>query len=583
MTLSKALALVQKQKQATSRRSIFLVCGFQPLHLVTFLKAHAAERLPEQGLEVETGLYGDLSGSLTKASGSAAEVAVVIIEWSDLDARLGLRSSGGFGPSAQQDIVANCRDTLAALLAKLRNLASRMPVALAMPTLPAPLFGHTTGWQLSACEADVQQLVAAFTAEASRIEGVRIASLSRLATLSPTVERLDAKMELAAGFPYSIAHTSALAHQLVQLLFPASPMKGLITDLDETFWSGIVGEIGANRVCWSLSEHAQIHGLYQQQLKQLSEMGVLLAVASKNGPDVVKEALARTDLYVADDAFFPVSANWRPKSEAVAEILRTWNIGADSVVFVDDSPMELEEVRNAFPAMTCLQFHTGSPAKVIQLLEQLRDLFGKPALAKDDALRQASIRANAIFAESAREAPAAEFLERLQGRVTFDNRKDRSNKRLLELINKTNQFNMNGVRITEGEWLQHLASPSSIAIGVSYEDKFGPMGVIGVIAGTRSGAQLEISSWVLSCRAFSRRIEYHVLDQLFRIDGVESITIDYRPTERNQPSQDFLRALGLPIAEAGRLVLSKLAFTEANHHLPHHTSMLEETELAASQ
>lgn len=581
MTLSQALALVQKQKQATSRRSIFLVCGFQPLHLVPFLKAHLAERLSDHALEIETGLYGDLAGNLVKAAASHSEAAVVVIEWGDLDSRLALRSSGGFGPSAQQDIVANCRETLTTLLSKLKELVLRKPVALTMPTLPAPLFGHTTGWQISSCEAELQQLIAAFTVEASRIDGVRIASASRLASLSPIAERLDAKMELAAGFPYSVGHVSALAQQLIHLLYPASPMKGLITDLDETFWSGIVGEIGANRVCWSLSEHAQIHGLYQQQLKQLSEMGVLLAVASKNGPDVVKEALGRSDLYVAGDAFFPVSANWKPKSEAVAEILRAWNIGADSVVFVDDSPMELEEVRNAFPAMTCLQFHTNSPAKVLQLLEQLRDLFGKPALAKDDTLRLASIRANAIFAESAGETPAVEFLERLQGKVTFDARKDRSNKRLLELINKTNQFNLNGVRITEGEWLQHLASPLSVAIGVSYEDKFGPMGVIGVVSGMRTGEQLEVSSWVLSCRAFSRRIEFHVLDHLFRIDGVARIALDYRPTERNPPLQEFLGIVGLSVQEGGKLVLTKEEFLQGQYHLPHQVS--QEAEFVAAE
>jgi len=83
---------------------------------------------------------------------------------------------------------------------------------------------------------------------------------------------------------------------------------------------------------------------------------VLIAVASKNELTVVEAALQREDMLVPGKLLFPVCANWGPKSGSIAEILRIWNIGADSVVFVDDSAMELEEVRTAFPAMTCLQF-----------------------------------------------------------------------------------------------------------------------------------------------------------------------------------------------------------------------------------
>ena len=126
-------------------------------------------------------------------------------------------------------------------------------------------------------------------------------------------------MELKAGFPYSLGHASALAAQIVEALFPASPMKGLITDLDETIWSGIVGEVGAGNVSWSLSEHSQIHGLYQQLLGHLSEMGVLLAIASKNEPAVVEEALRREDLYVPAAAFFiPYARAGAPSPSALA-------------------------------------------------------------------------------------------------------------------------------------------------------------------------------------------------------------------------------------------------------------------------
>ena len=288
-------------------------------------------------------------------------------------------------------------------------------------------------------------------------------------------------------------------------------MKGLITDLDETFWAGIVGEVGAGAVSWSLADHTQVHGLYQQMLAHLAEMGVLLAIASKNELAVVEEALRRDDLLVPADSIFPIRANWGPKSESVAEILRAWNIGADSVVFVDDSAMELDEVQKAFPSMTCLQFLKKQPAKVMEVLEQLRDLFGKSSIQREDALRQASVRANASVQEAVRASPGSEFVRQLRGTVIFDCRKDPRNKRLLELINKTNQFNLNGVRLTEGQWLRHLEDQHARVIGVGYEDKFGPLGTIGVVCGRQVDGEFELTNWVLSCRAFSRQIEDHML------------------------------------------------------------------------
>lgn len=575
MKLSQALALVQQRGDKARKRRIFLVCGFQPLHLATFLGAHVAERFSGEGVDVQTGLYGDFEGTLSAAAASGAEAAAVVIEWPDLDPRLGLRSASGWNVSVQADILQSCRERFARTLGAIEILAASMPVALVPPTLPLTLFGHTAGWQSSANELDLFGQAAAFAAEASRIPGVAVVSATALARMSPETSRLDATMELRAGFPYTLSHADAVASLITRLWFPPGPMKGLITDLDDTFWSGILGEVGVSGVCWGLSEHAQIHGLYQQMLCHLSEIGVLLAVASKNDPDLVASALGRGDLLIPAKSLFPVSANWGPKSESVAAILQAWNIGAESVVFVDDSAMELEEVRTAFPQITCLQFSKKDPSKTLELLERLRDLFGKPVIQKEDALRQASIRANAEVRAAG--TTSSEFLSGLRGTVTFDVRKDPSNKRLLELINKTNQFNLNGTRLAEGEWMRRLADPSGVAVAVSYEDKFGPLGIIGVVAGTRVGRTLDITTWVLSCRAFSRRIEHHTLKHLFEFYDVDSIVLAEAPTERNEPLQQFIRAVSATVDQAGRPIVARDAFFSAGHAFPHRAAVREQS------
>jgi FkbH-like protein len=510
-------------------------------------------------------LYGDLEGSLATAASSESDAAVVVIEWTDLDSRLGLRSTGGWQLSVQQDILASCSARLAGLLEKLQALCSKIPVVLIAPTLPIPFLGHSAGWQIGQNELELEQQLVTFLTDAAKLARVSILNPRRLDKLSPPASRLNATSELKAGFPYSIDHASVLAGMAIQALFPPAPKKGLITDLDGTLWAGIVGEVGASGVGWSQADHSQIHGLYQQLLRHFSEMGVLLAIASKNELSVVEEALGRSDLFIPAAAFYPVRADWGPKSRHIDAILRAWNIGADSVVFVDDSPMELDEVRTAYPSMTCLQF-PAKPAAALALFEQLRDLFGKPAVQREDALRQTSLKA---FGESAKTADIGEFVRGLNGKITFDLTKNGSNNRLLELINKTNQFNLNGVRLSEAEWLRHLADPASFVAGVSYEDKFGPLGVIGVVVGKSSGETLEISTWVMSCRAFSRRIEFHTLASLFETSGARSISLAFRRTERNQPLQDFLGELEVGGAGAEIRTLARGKFEGGKHELPH--------------
>ena len=575
MTLREALALARQNPHASHRRKMILACGFQPLHLIPLLKAHYAQRFPDQAIDIETGLYGDIEGTLAMGAGSQSDAAAAVIEWSDLDSRLGLRSTGGWDVSAQGDIISTCRDRLARMLVHLRTLAAKMPVALIPPTLRSPLFGHTGSWQASCNELDLQKHFGCFFAEASKIDRVYVLNVERLADFSPEASRLDASMELKAGFPYTIPHASALACYVMKLLFPPTPMKGLITDLDDTLWSGIVGEVGVRGVCWSLAEQAQVHGLYQQMLRHLSAIGVLLAVASKNELTVVEEALRRNDLLVPAQSLFPVCANWGPKSHSIAQILRIWNIAADSVVFVDDSAMELDEVRAEFPALTCLQFPGGQPGKVLEFLEQLRDLFGKPVVHHEDGLRQSSIRANAAIQASAAESSSDVFVRGLRGTVTFDSRPDPANKRLLELINKTNQFNLNGVRLSEGEWLRKVCDTNGLVVGVSYEDKFGPLGVIGVLAGHYEDDEFKLAAWVLSCRAFSRKIEHHMLDYLFKKGRVSAVRLSFRPTSRNQPLQNYLTKLGVDVSGIDEPLVSREQFQSQLEELPHEVRFVD--------
>jgi FkbH-like protein len=322
-------------------------------------------------------------------------------------------------------------------------------------------------------------------------------------------QRYDLRADLHAGFPYTLKHADALGEALAALIVSPQPKKGLITDLDDTLWLGLVGEEGHDGVAWDLASHAQLHGLYQQMLDALADHGVLIAIASKNAPEVVERALARPDLIVTREKIYPVEVHWDAKSGSVERILKTWNIGADSVVFVDDNRMELEEVRAAFPQMECIVFPKSDYVAGLTMLNRLRDLFGKPRLAEEDAYRLQTIKQNRHLVESTRNGDLAEhFLASAEASIDLEFDPSAADRRIVELVNKTNQFNLNGIRYTEAEWQQSLQNPDCFVAVVSYKYKFGPLGKIAVLLGQRTGERIRIDTWVMSCRAFSRRIEY---------------------------------------------------------------------------
>jgi FkbH-like protein len=515
---------------------VLLACGFTALHLETFLGAHLQKSLRGRRVKVGSGLYGDLAGTLERQPSKDTQAVAIALEWPDLDARLGYRSLGGWGPAEEAEIAHHVAVALERLGDAIERLSDAVPVAVSLPSLPLPPAFHAPGWEAGKAELAIRADLARFAARLAKRLGVSVVSPQRLLEQSPFGQRLDLRAELLTGHPYSVPHADAVGAALTRLLLPAAPKKGLITDLDDTVWSGLVGEVGPEAVAWDLDNHAQVHGLYQQTLAALAGQGVLLAVASKNNPDIVNRVFARRDVVLDKDKIFPMEVDWRPKSESVGRILAAWNVGADSVLFIDDCPMELAEVKAAWPEIDCLLFPKNDYAAILALLRTVRDLFGKRRLADEDGFRLASIRAAATHPQDDVSGSQQDmFLSQAGAVLTAQFNPPVTDLRILELVNKTNQFNLNGLRHTEAEWRRNFNSRSSFLLLVSYKDKYGPLGKIAVLAGKRQDSALWVHTWVMSCRAFSRRIEHSCLDLLFSQFGVGELRFNFAPTPRNGP------------------------------------------------
>ncbi len=560
MRLSEALEILQSARHRQNPFSVTLACGFTPLHVETFLAAYLQNTLPDRRVEIRTGLYGDLAGTLEKAR--SGDAVAVVIEWPDLDARLGYRSLGGWGPEQENDIVAQVHSSLERFRGAVEKIDGT-PIAILTPTLPpAPAF-HTAGWEAGTCELELEHAVANFTLSLAKHPLISIVNARRLLEDSPVDRRADLKAELSTGLPYTLLHSERVGQALARLIQRPARKKGLITDLDDTLWKGIVGEVDADGVSWDLANHSQLHGLYQQLLRALAASGVLIGVASKNDRAVVDRAFSRSDLLLPKDSVFPLEVHWEPKSKSAGRILKAWNIAADSVVFVDDSPMELAEVKAAWPEMECLQFSGKDPASVEKLFRTLRDLFGKSHLGKEDALRLESLRRSAEFHSGAEQSSSdpEQFLSRSEATVTIELNPPASDTRVLELVNKTNQFNLNGRRHTEADWRKQLEHPGAFAIAVSYQDKFGPLGKIAVLSGHRDDGVVHLNAWVMSCRAFSRRIEDRCLEILFEKFAVDELRFQFEPTSKNNPISEVFERY-LDTKPEGSFALSRARFAE---------------------
>ncbi|MDQ6612045.1 MAG: HAD-IIIC family phosphatase, partial [Gemmatimonadota bacterium] len=373
--------------------------------------------------------------------------------------------------------------------------------------------------------------------------GVAVLSDVKLATQSPMDERWSLRSELEFDFPYSVRHADAIACEMAQVLLAPPRKKGIVVDLDNTLWAGIVGDDGVENVSWELAARSQHHAFFQRLLNVFAESGIFVGVASKNDAEVAEQALGRADLLVSRKYLYPVLANWGAKSASIQAIAKAWNVAENSLVFVDDSALEREEVERAQPAVYNLPFPVGNLNEFPQFMQQLRDCFGALSITDEDKLRVASVQGGVELAkqiESSGEL-ANDVLAGLQAKLKISERTLEQSQRALQLINKTNQFNINGRRWESGELAAFLNAGGKL-ISVEYGDRYGHLGEISSLLVNIDGDSLEIVAWVLSCRAFARRIEYATVSALVSHFKCQRASIAVKATGRNGPA---LRALAV--------------------------------------
>lgn len=328
--------------------------------------------------------------------------------------------------------------------------------------------------------------------------------------------------------------------------------KCLVLDLDNTMWGGVVGDDGIENLRLG---HGNAEGeaflAFQQYVRQLAARGIILAVCSKNDHEIARAVFDRhPDMQLAYTDIACFVANWNDKAGNVRAIAACLNIGTDSLVFIDDNPVERAIVRRELPEVAVPEL----PDDVAFYPERIAaaGYFEAAVITRDDLERSRSYATNSQRAAALDDATDMDgFLHSLEMTLVSGSIVPIDRPRAAQLINKSNQFNLTTIRRNEAELEQVGRDPGAIALCFRLRDRFGDNGMISVIIARRDAIwpddTLLIDTWLMSCRVLGREVEVAALSVLIDAAverGITTLIGEYRPSGRNALVEHHFEKLG---------------------------------------
>jgi FkbH-like protein len=312
--------------------------------------------------------------------------------------------------------------------------------------------------------------------------------------------------------------------------------KVLVSDLDNVMWRGVVAEDGLEGISFGPEGTGYPYFLYQTLLARLKSEGVLLAAVSRNDPEVALGPFQAGQMVLKEDDFIAIVASYHAKSAQVESLAEKLNLGLGAFVFVDDNEVELTEMRLKLPAVRCERFPHRDD-QLPGLLDRLNTHFRRSVVTPEDRERTSLYRRRLLgmVPSTAKGADLRTFLEGLAMTLIVHDRSVGNRERAVQLINKTNQFNINGRRVVDAEVAQILAAGGRL-FTATLDDKNGTHGEILAIF---IDANDVVKSLVMSCRVFQRQAEFAFLAWLAR-GGQPPRLFEVAETSQNEPARQFL-------------------------------------------
>ncbi len=314
--------------------------------------------------------------------------------------------------------------------------------------------------------------------------------------------------------------------------------KCLVLDLDNTLWGGVIGDDGLTGIVIGQgSPVGEAYVEFQRFARDLSRRGVILAVCSKNDEQTALSPFKEhPEMVLSQGDFASFRANWTDKATNIRNIASELNIGLDSLVFIDDNPAERAWIRQELPSVEVPEV-TDDPMSFIEALSD-GGYFEGVSVTEEDRLRAEQYQGNRQ--RDVLRLAATDMTSYLRGlkMELFWRRFDLVGlQRVVQLTNKTNQFNLTTRRYTQQDILSIMQAKDAFGLQLRLADRFGDNGIIAVCIGKMiNDTDLLIDTWLMSCRVLGRQLEPVVLNlvaaEAKRL-GAERLIGDYIPTEKN--------------------------------------------------
>jgi FkbH-like protein len=325
--------------------------------------------------------------------------------------------------------------------------------------------------------------------------------------------------------------------------------KVLILDLDNTVWGGVIGDDGLEGIKIAQGDATgEAHLAVQRMAMDLRQRGIVLAVSSKNTDEVARMPFEKhPEMLLKLEHIAVFQANWNDKATNIQAIAKELSLGLDAMVFLDDNPVERGLVRQLLPQVAVPELPE-DPAYYARTLAA-GGFFEAIAFASEDLKRAGFYQDNAKRASLQKQVDGVDaYLASLDMTITFQPFDATGKARIVQLINKSNQYNLTTRRYTDPEVTEAENDPGVFTMQVRLADIFGDNGMISVVICRPDEIGIwEIDTWLMSCRVLGRKVEHMVLREILkhaRAAGIRKLVGSYRPTDRNKLVVDHYAKLG---------------------------------------
>ena len=345
--------------------------------------------------------------------------------------------------------------------------------------------------------------------------------------------------------PYADSFLYVVGHSLARIISSErqASRKCVVVDCDNTLWGGIVGEAGLSGIDIGTDFPGSAFRDFQRLLQYWRSRGVLVAIASKNNEADVWEVFDRHDgMLLRRDDVSAWRIDWNSKAHNIQLIADDLNISTDSMVFIDDNPVEIEMMRALRPEVLSI-IVSEDPALMVEEIKAYHP-FDRVTLTIEDRQRADMMRVERQRAQLGSSLSADEFLADLKIETSVFLARPEHIGRIAQLINKTNQFNLTTIRRSLNEVMALSLSEGWQIFGLRVCDRFGDYGLVGVgIVNSQEFDVVRLDTFLLSCRVLGRGVETAFLAgiaEYLQGRGVREIRAAFIPSAKNAPAASFL-------------------------------------------